>query len=44
MQKRLEADLIKKMMPNAPANAVGLADERQAREDGMNEMNWAVAA
>ena len=44
MRHALEADLIKKMMPDAPAEAVGLADERQARDDVMNLMNWVVAA
>ena len=42
MQYALEADLIKKMMLGAMANSVGRADERQAREDVMNEMNWGV--
>ena len=32
------------MMPDAPAVAVGLADERQARDDVMNLMNWVVVA
>ena len=40
----LEADLIKKFTPDATVVAVGLADERQARDELMNEMNWAVAA
>lgn len=44
MQHGLEVDLIEKMTPDAPAEAVGLASERQAREDVMNEINWAVAA